>query len=293
MFGRESSLPIDQMFGLEVSDKVTRKTHREFVEEWKASLEEAYTIANKNIEKAGDYNKEHYDKRVHGVEIEVGDHVLVQNKREKGGTGKLRNHFEADMFVVEEKNAKLPVYTIRNLNKNKDVRSLHRNLLKRVNEMSPSLFEEAEEAKKSAPKKSCLGKKVSAKEADELVEDESDMEGGVIVYREQIPIQLEGEGAGDMAVPEVDERMAGHEGGESEEDGEIAAPESEELVEDDDPVANAEPEALVTDNEEEDGEPSSSDSEAEQPVRRSSRNVQKRRVLTYDELGGAPRLTTQ
>ena len=47
------------------------------------------------------------------------------------------------------------------------------------------------------------------------------------------------------------------------------------------------------DSDEEDQEPSSSDSETEQPIRRSSRNVQKRRVLTYDELGGAPRLTTQ
>ena len=293
MFGRESSLPIDQMFGLEVSDKVTRKTHREFVEEWKASLEEAHTIANKNIEKAGDYNKEHYDKRVHGVEIEVGDHVLVQNKREKGGTGKLRNHFEADMFVVEEKNAKLPVYTIRNLNKNKDVRSLHRNLLKRVNEMSPGLFEEAEEVKKQAPKKPCEKKKVAAKEVDEQVEEESDAEGGVIVYQEQIPIQIEGEGAGDMAVPEGDELMAGREIEEREEGDDIAVPEPTELVEDYNPDADAGPEDLVMDSDEEDQEPSSSDSEAEQPIRRSSRNVQKRRVLTYDELGGAPRLTTQ
>ena len=128
---------------------------------------------------------------------------------------------------------------------------------------------------------------------NEQVEEESDVEGGVIVYQEQIPVQIEGEGAGDMAVPEVGELMAGHEVEESEEGDDIAVPEPIELVEDDNPDADAEPVDLVMDSDEEDEEPSSSDSEADQPIRRSSRNVQKRRVLTYDELGGAPRLTTQ
>ena len=104
-------------------------------------MEEAFSIARKNSTKSGNYNKEYYDRKVKEVEIVVGDHVLVRNMRERGGTGKLRNHWESEIFEVEEKKENLPVYSVRNLNNKKDVRSLHRNLIMRVNELPSELFQ--------------------------------------------------------------------------------------------------------------------------------------------------------
>ena len=71
MFGRESTLPIDAMCGLEISDKVKRKTHCEFVQDWKSSMEEAFRVANENSKKSGDYNKRYNDKSAREVEIKV------------------------------------------------------------------------------------------------------------------------------------------------------------------------------------------------------------------------------
>ena len=51
MFGRNSKLPIDQMFGLDsVEVSVDRKSHAQFVQDWKHSMTTAYETANKNIE---------------------------------------------------------------------------------------------------------------------------------------------------------------------------------------------------------------------------------------------------
>ena len=115
MFGRNSRLPVDAIFGLDPSPMVTmrRKSHKQFADEWKTAMEEAYKLANQNIGKAASYNKKHYDLRVHGVELKVGDQVLVRNVREKGGTGKLRSHWEKEVFKVVEKKTDLPVYTNR------------------------------------------------------------------------------------------------------------------------------------------------------------------------------------
>ena len=92
MFGREARLPIDIMFGIDQEEKSGSKTYDQFVTEWKTSMQKAVDIAQANlgVGKAG--NKVRYDKKVRGVAINVGDDVLLQNL--KGGTGKLRTHWE-------------------------------------------------------------------------------------------------------------------------------------------------------------------------------------------------------
>ena len=44
-------------------------------------MQEAVTIARKNISKSADYNKRYYDRKVRAVEIVEGYSVLVNNVR--------------------------------------------------------------------------------------------------------------------------------------------------------------------------------------------------------------------
>ena len=84
----------------------------------------------RRIEKAAEYNKDYYDQ------------VLVRDIREKGGTGKLRNHWESNIFKVVDKKADCPVYTVENIKMAKGRKILHRNLLFRCNDLPAETFEE-------------------------------------------------------------------------------------------------------------------------------------------------------
>ena len=44
--------------------------------------------------------EQHYDKKVHGNELKEGDQVLMKNVREKGGTGKLKSHWERQISCI-------------------------------------------------------------------------------------------------------------------------------------------------------------------------------------------------
>ena len=183
MFGRNSRLPVDAIFGLDPSPNVSmkRKSHKQFADEWKSSMEEAYKLANKNIGKAASYNKKHYDQKVHGIELKVGDQVLVRNVREKGGTGKLRSHWEKEVFQVVEKKADLPVYVIQNSSVKKDQRTVHRNLLMECNDLPENIFEnegrKKEDAVKEAAKKKVDEKKEISKKEAVVVKKKGDVNG--------------------------------------------------------------------------------------------------------------------
>ena len=51
MFGRESRLPIDLIFGIELEDNHNKVSYDKFVEGWKNSMKQAVEIARKNIKK--------------------------------------------------------------------------------------------------------------------------------------------------------------------------------------------------------------------------------------------------
>ena len=223
MFGRESTLPIDSMFAEAFSSTSKQKSHREFVEEWQRSMKEAYEVANKKIVKAAEYNKLYYDRnrKVREVEIGVGDKVLVRNVREKGGTGKLRSHWERNLFEVMEKREGYPVYTVKNVHKAKDVRVLHRNLLMKADELPDDMFE-SEVKKKTSGKvteKKNLGKKTvkfnekvkfdnstdatTSNNSENDLEEESVEDVEVWVYQERSPDVSNGggDGAGVLETP--------------------------------------------------------------------------------------------
>jgi transposase InsO family protein len=164
MFGRESKLPIDQMFEVYEPETALRKSHKQYVSEWHRSMKEAFEITQNNICKSQDYNKQHYDKRAKAVDLAVGDRVLVRNLRERGGNGKLRNHWESAIFEVLEKKLDLPVFKVKNLKKPSDVRTLHRNLLMKCDDLPLDVFDEEE--KPAAPTKN-VQKKTKHQESHE------------------------------------------------------------------------------------------------------------------------------
>jgi len=115
MFGRESRLPIDDMF------RIKNENHQ-FVKKWKEALIDARRIAecsNKN-------RKRRYDKKVCGSKIVVGDKVLVKNTRPKG-TGKLESFWEENIYTVIKESTNCPVFVVKNQSGKE--RKLHRNLL--------------------------------------------------------------------------------------------------------------------------------------------------------------------
>jgi hypothetical protein len=165
MFGREARLPLDLMFQeVAVDDaKVQNQEHQKFVKDWHTSMKEAMELARANMDKAADYNKRYHDKKAKIVQVNVGDKVLVRNYREKGGTGKLKSFWEEAIFVVTEKRDGLPVYKVKNIKKEKDVRVVHRNKIMKCEELPLDVFDEPQEPKKS---KKVVAKKKSEKTAN-------------------------------------------------------------------------------------------------------------------------------
>ena len=163
MFGREGRLPIDFMFEGTDRDRLKEKSHEEFLKKWGESMEEACQIAKENMEKAAEGNKKNYDRKAGADELTVGDHVLMQNCREKGGTGKLRSYWEESIFEVVEKRVDAPVYRIRNIHKQKDERVVHRNLLMQCNQLPEDVFQKSPEKKVSSPEKKKVVRKPVSK----------------------------------------------------------------------------------------------------------------------------------
>ena len=266
MFGRDSILPVDSMFGLDREDEVavSRKSHAQFVDEWKQSLLKAYQLANENINKSAQYSKRHYDLKVKGVELKVGDRVLMRNVREKGGTGKLKNHWESSLFRITSKKENLPVYTIVNCDNVKDQRTVHRNLLMECNDLPDDVFRDSRPVVK-VPKKRGRPKKVqpSGEEDDNIDLDEDNI---LVILHEGV---ADSSGGGSGASHQVIETDPG---------GDQSA----------DPT---DPDALVEDEHAVD--PSFTDDEYDPepvPQRRSLRPARPPEWLAYHQMGGPPNL---
>ena len=102
MFGWSSKLLVDGIFDIQNSP-TNQKSYDKFVAEWKESMQQAIDIANKNAGKARRLNKRTYDRKLYGNDIDVGDRVLLRNNSERGGTGKLRSHWEHIIYIVTKK----------------------------------------------------------------------------------------------------------------------------------------------------------------------------------------------
>ena len=184
LFGRSPRLPVDFLFDVQDEDASEKPvSHSEFSESWKQAMSDAYAVVKEQVRKSKDRGKKHYDKKMFGACLDVGDRVLVRNVSERGGTGKLRSYWEDEIYVVvDKKNPDIPVYTVEPESKRrkKKARVLHRNLLLPCDHL-PVDLEENERVEKSSKKK----KKVSPPKKAEPAEKEEDLSSDEEIERLQ------------------------------------------------------------------------------------------------------------
>lgn len=101
------------------------------MKKWKAQMQEAYDITTKNTKKSAERNKRNYDNKMRSSVLYEGDRVLVRNLTPRGGTGKLRNHWEDCIYkVIRQVGEDMPIYEVLpEQGKGRTSRVLHRNLL--------------------------------------------------------------------------------------------------------------------------------------------------------------------
>ena len=128
LFGRSPRLPIDLLLNVSREEKKSASLP-EYVKKWKGALQEALNIASRNAQAKAESGKLQYDKKVHSTALEPGDRVLVRNLSERGGPGKIRSHWEQDVYIVVKRQRESPVYIVKKENGQGTERVLHRNLL--------------------------------------------------------------------------------------------------------------------------------------------------------------------
>ena len=331
MFGRESKLPIDEMFEVYEPESDLGKSHEKFVEEWHGAMREAFEIAKKRIGKSTGYNKQNFDAKAKAVDLEVGEKVLVRNLREKGGTGKLRNHWESAIFEITEKKNDLPVFKVKNLGKSSDVRVLHRNLMMKCEDLPSDIFEEGKptesssrkakvkqgvksgvksgEQEKKTGRKDTLERATERKAKDEeFEEDDEEMEDMVVEIWETVEEERPGRGNQSEAVveqeleveetPSSDDDLPAVSGGTSEQEQEQEYHEAAEEahgsdLEEAEENDREEAEVELEVSEDDENSSSGSDSESRNVQRKSARAKKPARMFTYDKLGGEPTHRTE
>ena len=129
MFGRHPRLPIDIAMGIEPKEDLDV----DYTRTLKERLDLAYKLALARSEKSSSRHKSHYDKRVRGSSVHIGDRVLVKNVTIRG-KHKLANAWEDPVYeVVEQPNDDIPVFVVKREDGKGAKRTLHRNLLLPVN----------------------------------------------------------------------------------------------------------------------------------------------------------------
>lgn len=93
-------------------------------------MQEAFEITRPTAKKSAERNKKNYDGKVRSSILFPGDCVLVRNLTPRGGTGKLRSHWEDVVHtVVRQVGEEGPIYEVKPEQGKGRSRVLHRNLL--------------------------------------------------------------------------------------------------------------------------------------------------------------------
>ena len=129
LFGREPKLPIDTILGTGRNDEIV--THSQYAKTWRDQMTEAYRIAADRVAKRKEADQRRWSENPMLTSLRPGDRVLIKNVGERGGPGKLRSHWEQQVYVVKSvKDDDGVVYAVQPEGYTKaKVRVLHRNLL--------------------------------------------------------------------------------------------------------------------------------------------------------------------
>ncbi|KAG1952355.1 interleukin-1 receptor accessory protein-like 1-A [Pimephales promelas] len=111
MFGRVPRLPVDLMFQSVLRDE-SICDYSDYVQSLVGDLQSAMALAQKNSTAEQKHQSDQYNKRVKGLPLSVGDHVLVANKGCRGKR-KLADKWEPTMYSVVASKPSLHIYKIR------------------------------------------------------------------------------------------------------------------------------------------------------------------------------------
>ena len=78
MFGRQPRLPVDLLFRGQ-GEEEEHKSYTDYVSSLEKQLGYAYSLASASIAKSQKHSSAHYDKKIRGSCLEIGDRVLVKN----------------------------------------------------------------------------------------------------------------------------------------------------------------------------------------------------------------------
>ena len=98
LFGHEVRLPVDVMFGRQPNHKPEVS---DYVRNLRDTLEEVHEHAREHLRAAQKRQKDHYDQRIAGEQIEVGDRVFLHDPAvKKGQTKKLHSPWQGPYIVI-------------------------------------------------------------------------------------------------------------------------------------------------------------------------------------------------
>lgn len=126
MFGRTPRLPVDILFRSVLSDPAVTCYDR-YVVSLREDVKEAMVIARTRATQEKRRHSQLYNRRVKGSRIEVGDRVLVANKKERGKK-KVADRWESTVYTVIDVNHDTHTFKIRDSVSGRE-RVVHRNLL--------------------------------------------------------------------------------------------------------------------------------------------------------------------
>ena len=142
MFGRVPRLPVDVVFGSVLTDQEVVDYDR-YIESLRKDMREAMAIAQTVATKQLQRHADLYNRKVRGAPVELGDHVLLANKGERGKR-KLADRWENTVYVVVGKSGESHTFRIQNPTTGQ-VKVVHRNLIMPVNFLPLPVCDEEQE----------------------------------------------------------------------------------------------------------------------------------------------------
>lgn len=63
-------------------------------------MEDTYRLVKQNTQRSADKSQENYNKKTYKYALDIGSRVLVKNRVQQGGPGKLQAYFEDKVYTV-------------------------------------------------------------------------------------------------------------------------------------------------------------------------------------------------
>ena len=98
-------------------------------------MKEVYSKIDQNNKILQRNSKSSYDMKVFSSTLTPGERILLKKLSERGGTGKLKGYWKSDVYEVVSCHPKLHIYQIKPGNGGNNIRTVHRNLLMKCNDL--------------------------------------------------------------------------------------------------------------------------------------------------------------